>query len=194
MGIGCLLFLWSLLAVAASIVAAIGVFVLVWGVLRRRRVRAVIGGVLAAGGAVVAVAAVMFVASWVIFGNMSYDSTSPAVFRDEFGFAAPPDVTSFRSSASGSTDFTKRFFRFRTSPQTIRAIVNGRFRAAPFGECETQFRQLSDRRPKWWQPPHAATSSCYKADPFDDAFASNTAWLAYDPRSGDAHYYYLGID
>jgi hypothetical protein len=47
--------------------------------------------------------------------------------------------------------------------------------------------------PAWWQPTRSASSSCYMAEPFDDAFASNEAWLTYDATSGYAHYY-IGID
>jgi hypothetical protein len=193
-GIGCVLFLWSLLAAAAAIVAIVSVFMLVSGIRRRRRVRAVIGAVLSAAGGGVALIAVAFVVSWLVLGNLPYSSTSPRVFRDEFGFAAPSDVASLQCEAFGSTDSVLRFIRFRSSSRTIDTIVSSRFKQIPPGECEGHLRTLPERRPDWWLPELSATSRCYVAAPFDDTFASNDAWLIYDAASGDAHYNYSGVD
>lgn len=136
--------------------------------------------------------AIAFVASWLVIGGRPHHSTSPGEFRAEFGFAPGQDVTAIESESSGSTDSNRRFLRFRSSPRTIAAITTGRFEAAPFSQCERQF--LREKKPHWWSPRKAPGAACYKAVPFDDSFASNEAWLTYDSGSGQAHFYYVGVD
>ncbi|HKR63429.1 MAG TPA: hypothetical protein VJZ00_06825 [Thermoanaerobaculia bacterium] len=190
MGIGCVLLLWSVAAAIALFVAVIGGFVLVSGIRRRRRARTIIGALVAGVGGVTGLVSVAFVMSWLVFGNMSYSSTSTRVFRDEFGFAASPDVTGFQSEASGSTDSAVRFLRFNASLRTIQSIADKGFKRAPLPDCRT----WTERRPKWWRPVITPTSRCYIATRFDDSFASHEAWLFYDEASRVAHYYYVGVD
>jgi hypothetical protein len=192
-GIGCVLFLWLFLGAAAAVASIVGALMLGSGVRRRRGGRAVVGGVLAMGGAVIVVVAAMFVTSWVVVGSTPLYSTSPSVFRTEFGYE-PAGVTSIQSETSGSTDSTLHFMRFRTAPATIQKITSGRFKAVPFAECERQFRARASRRPTWWAPVRSGSSRCYVAAPFDGAFAMNEAWIGYDAESGYAHYFYIGID
>lgn len=193
MGIGCVLLLWTALAAIAAIVGVAGVFVLGWGRYRRRHSIFVLGGVTAAVAGLVAVAATLFVLSWVAFGSRAYKSTSLSAFEDEFGVVAPNDVASVQLQASGTSDSTSRFLRFSASPKTIEAVVRGRFSAVTPDECETQFHALRNP-PEWWRPVVVNGARCYAAERFDNAFATTNAWLLYDETSHVAHYYYIGID
>ena len=192
MGIGCVLFFWLLLAGAAAVVAAIGMFVLMSGVRKRLQGRVFFGSVVAAVGVAGVVGFVAFGASWIVASSRPHSSESPDVFRQEFGFEPAADVH-LQSETSVSTDFTSRFLRFHASPSTIDAIVTRRFKAVPPEECERRFRSTM-RKPDWWQPASSDAARCYFAKPFDDAFEANEAWLTYDPGSAVAHYHYVGVD
>jgi hypothetical protein len=136
MGLGCVLALWALLGLAAAATTAIGTLILISGVRRRRTRRIVLGALLGSGGAAVTTIAVVFVAGWLVFGQLPTYSTSRAVFRDEFGFDAPKDVTAIQRAMRGSTDSAIRFLRFRSSPATVERIVSARFQSVPYTDCE----------------------------------------------------------
>ena len=78
-----------------------------------------------------------------------------------------------------------RYLRFRASPETIDTIVRTRFHSADFDDCVRN----KDDRPAWWRPVQTPSTACYAADPFDDAFAGNQAWLVYDPASQQAYFH-----
>jgi hypothetical protein len=155
-------------------VAAFGAVLAVAGAIVFLRWR-VAGSLLAAFGALIALGAVTFIASWLILGGRPSRSTSPSAFADAFGYAPPPDVTNIESEVSGWNDSENRTLRFKASPATIATIVQRHhFQPAPRANC--------------------GAPACYEADPFDDAFASTHATLAYDAASWQAQFHYVGID
>ena len=193
-GIGCALLGWVLLGGIGVVISVSGVFVLVSGLRDQSTPRTILGGAITTIGSIATVAAVALIISWVTLGGRPRYSTDPAVFRAEFGFSPGPDVTSIESQSSASTDSNVRFLRFRASPDTIAAIVRRRFKQVGSERCEQQFRRHDESRPAWWSPQASPSLTCYVAEPYDEAFATNRAWLAYDAGSRQAHYYNIGID
>jgi hypothetical protein len=191
-GIGCVLFLWAIVAAIGLAVAATGA-ILLGSACLRSRFGVLLGGLLAAGGSVVALGAIAFIASWLFWGMWPHDTTSRDAFEDAFGFPAGAEVTQIRSRTSDSTDSHEQFLRFHGPPRTIAAIVRTRFKRSNVDDC----RHALVRRegaPPWWTPSPAPQAECYLADPYDQRLASNRASLLYDPATGQAHFHYHGVD
>ena len=189
MGIGGLLLLCAVFGTVAGIIAIVGVVVARYtsGLFRVTGVLvAVLGFPCALGAGIFALVGIV---------NISRGpqvSTSRSQFETEFGVSPGPDVQAVRSESFGSTDFHQHFLRFRCSPQTITTITR-RFRPALASECQRAF-QAPATAAVWWRPRKSPSTLCFAAKPFDGAFASNDAWLLYDPQSRDAYFAYQGID
>lgn len=186
MGFGAILLLG-----AGGFLAAVGLAVAGYFIAIRRSTPAVIVGglmIFAGGGAALLIAA-FFIFS--LFQTTSGGpSNDPKRFRAEFGFEPGPDVRDLQSWSNGSNDSATSLLRFRCSPATLARLVEGRFHPAPVVECGRPRRNA----PAWWQPVHSARTDCYAARPFDDAFASNAAWITYDRSSQTLHFSYEGVD
>ena len=194
MAIGCVLFLWAILAAIGVAVAAIGAALFFGSAVRRSKLGMTAGGLLGAAGSVVAVGALAFIASWLFWGMWPHESTSRDTFEHTFGFAAGAEVTEIRSRTSSSTDFHEHFLRFHAPPQTIAAIVRTRFKRSSADDCRRLLLHRDGDAPSWWTPSPAPQVECYFADPFDQHLATNSASLIYDPSTGHAHFHYHGVD
>lgn len=179
MGIGCVLSLWAAVALIAALAALVGVVLFFCG-------WRPLGALLAVIGIAAAFSATAFIALWIWAAAHPQREDGPAAFRVEFG-SEPDADANVRAELTQSTDFQQRLMRFRASPSTIAHITRTKFKRAPLTACSERL----DRAPEWWAPRGTA---CYEADPYDDAFASNHAWLLYDKRSRDAHFVYSGVD
>lgn len=194
MGLGCVLFLWAILAAIGVAVAGAGVVIFLGSAARRSKLGMGAGGLLGIAGSVVAIGAVVFIAGWLFWGMWPHETSSRSAFEDAFGFAAGAELTQIRSRTASSTDFHEQFLRFHAPPQTIAAIVRTRFKRATADDCRQKWRQWKDDAPVWWTPSQAPQAECYTADPFDQRLASNAAWLLYEPTTGQAHFHYHGVD
>jgi hypothetical protein len=193
-GLGCVLFLWGMLAMIAVAAAAIGATIFFAAVARRSTFGMVAGGLLGIGGAIVALGAIVFIAGWLLWGGRPHETTSRSAFADAFGVPADADVTGIRSRTTSSSDYQEQFLRFHAPPATIAGIVRTRFQHVPVERCDEDSRQHERDVPPWWKPASSRQLECYVADPFDDSFASNSASLMYDPSTGDAHFHSVGVD
>ena len=194
MGLGCVLFLWGILAAIALAVAATGAAIFFGSTAFRSKLGMAAGGLIGAGGAVAAIGAILFIAGWLFWGMWPHETTSRDAFEDAFDFAAGAEVTQIRSRTSSSTDSHEQFLRFHAPPPTIAIIVRTRFQRSLVEDCRQQWLQQKDNAPAWWTPSVTPQAECFIADPFDDRLRSNSAWLLYDPATSQAHFHYLGID
>ncbi len=194
MGIGCVLFLWAILAVIALAVGAIGGAIFLAAVARRSKVGMVSGGLIGAVGIVVAIGAMVFIAGWLFWGIWPHETTSRVAFEDAFGVPAGAEVTKIRSRSESSTDSHEQFLSFHAPPPAIAAIVRTRFKRSSADLCRQEWLRWKDDAPEWWTPSFSPRVECYRADPYDDHLAWNTAWLLYEPSTGEAHFHYLGVE
>ncbi len=189
MGIGGVLLLWAVFGTVAGVIAIVGVVVArgTSGFLK-------LTGVLAAAlGFPCALAAGIFAIVWIVsIAKGPQVSTSRSEFETEFGVSPGPDVQAVESESLGWTDSHQHFLRFRCSPQTITTIVR-RFRPASASECQRALHARSTAA-VWWRPRTSPSTLCFVARPFDSAFASNEAWLFYDPKSRVTYFAYQGVD
>lgn len=194
MGLGCVLFLWAILAAIALAVALTGAAIFLGSVKRRSTLGMISGGVLGAAGAAVAIGTLVFVAGWLFWGMWPHETTSRRAFEDAFGIAAGAEVTQIRSRTASSTDSHEQFLRFHAPPSTIAALIRTRFKRSTADDCRQESLQWKDDAPVWWAPSVAPQAECYTAEPYDQRLASNGAWLLYDPSTGEAHFHYHGVD
>ena len=194
MGLGCVLFLWAILAALGLAVAAVGALVFFGSAAFRSKLGMIAGGLIGAAGSLLAAGAVVFIAGWLFWGMWPHETTSRGAFEDAFGFPAGAEVTQIRSRTASSTDSHRQFLRFHAPPQTIATIVRTRFKRATMEDCRGEWLQWKDDAPDWWTPSASPQAECHEADPYDDRLSSNSAWLLYDRATGEAHFHYLGVD
>jgi hypothetical protein len=193
-GLGCVLFLWAILAAIALAVAATGAAIFLGAATRRSRFGMVSGGLIGAAGTVVAIGALTFIAGWLVRGMWPHETTSRTAFEDAFGVPAGAEVTQIRSRTASSTDSHEQFLCFHAPPPTIAAIVRTRFQRSPADDCRQRSLQWKGDAPAWWTPSPAPQAECYTAEPYDNRLASNAAWLLYQPSTREAHFHYHGVD
>jgi hypothetical protein len=193
-GIGCVLFLWAIVAMLGVVVAAVGAAIFLLSAARRSGTGRLSGVLIGAAGAVVAVGAILFIAGWLFWGMWPHETTSRAAFEDAFGSPAGAKVTQIRSRTASSTDSHEQFLRFHAPPPAIASIVSTRFQRSTADDCRQKSLQWKDDAPPWWSPSASPQAECYTAEPYDDGFAWTAACLVYDPSTGDAHFHYVGID
>lgn len=194
MGLGCVLFLWGILAAIALAVAAIGTVIFLGSAVRRSKFGMISGGMIGAAGAVVAIGALLFIAGWLFWGMWPHETTSRGAFEDAFGVSAGAEVTQIRSRTGSSTDSHEQFLRFHAPPPTIAALVRARWKRSTADDCRKESRHWNDDAPEWWTPSPSPLAECYTAEPYDNRLSSNAAWLLYDPATGEGYFHYLGID
>jgi hypothetical protein len=193
-GIGCVLFLWAILAAVALAVAATGAAIFLGSAARRSKFGMVLGGLIGAAGAVVAIGAVAFIAGWLFWGIWPHETTSRAAFEDAFGAPAGAEVTQIRSRTVSSTDSHEQFLRFHAPPPAIAAIVRTRLKRSTVDDCRQESLQWKDDAPAWWRLSPTPQAECYTAEPYDRRMESNAAWLLYDRSTGEAYFHYQGVD
>lgn len=159
-GIGCVLFLWAILAAVGVAVAAAGAALFFGSAARRSKLGMAAGGLLGAAGSVVALGALAFIAGWLFWGVWPHETTSRGAFEDAFGFAAGAEVTQIRSRTSSSTDSHEQFLRFHAPPRTIAAIVRTRFQRSSADACRRQLLQRNRSAPSWWTPSRGPHVEC----------------------------------
>ena len=193
MGLGCVLFLWAILAAVALAVAAAGAAIFLGSAVRRSKLGMICGGLIGAAGAVVALGAAVFIAGWLFWGMWPHETTSRTAFEDAFGVPAGAEVTHIRSRTASSTDSHEQFLRFHAPPATIAAIVRARFKRSSAADCRQEWLRRDDA-PEWWTPSFTSQAECYTADPYDERLMANAAWLLYDRSTGEAYFHYLGVE
>lgn len=186
MGIGCVLVIWTAVAIAAALAAVAFGFVGVRTQHWKRWVALTFG----LGSAVLALAAALFVASWIwsSLRGPAY-SESPDAFRAAFQIEPPAGVHGIRSQTSGSTDSSTQLLRFIAPPEIAQRLA-ARFRPVPPADCSA-LRTIR-KPPEWWHPRDQ--SECFISDRFDSTFASSRAWFSYDRATNEAFFLYEGID
>jgi hypothetical protein len=195
MSITCVLVLGAILAAIALAVAVTGAVIFMVSLPRRSKLGMIAGGVIGGVGGVVALGAIVFIAGWLFWGMWPHETTSREAFEEAFGFPAAAEVTQIRSRTASSTDSHTQFLRFHAPPATIASIVRGRFKRSPAETCRQESLHLKKDAPEWWTPlTTTPQAECHVADPYDQRLASNTAWLLYEPRTGEAYFYYVGVD
>lgn len=190
--------MWALLSILFGLIfllvcvavawAAWAVAVLVIALVRRRRTTA--GRTLLWVLAGLPVALVGVIAAT---GLLWWHTSQPhVIFETEFGFAPPPDTTVLNAEAFVLGDSGEAHIHFRTSRQTIDRIV-----AMGFAPGTGNFSSNVEP-PAWFAPPAAPPATAYNANgltaPARTRFSSEFASLVYDPATGEAWYFFLGID
>lgn len=176
-----MLVLWAAVGAIAALAFLAGVFFF-WRGWRW------IGGILALIGAISALGAAAFIGLWIWVQVVPQNASGPEPFRAEFHIE-PAGVTNIRAQLTQTTDAQRRVMRFHAPPAMIARITQTKFKTVSLADCDA-FRRF-EGAPEWWKP-HG--TKCAVANPYDDAFASNQAWLLYDEASQDAHYAYEGVD
>ncbi len=194
MGLGCVLFLWAILAAIAMAVAAVGAVIFLASAARRSKLGMAAGGAIGAVGGVVAVGALLFIAGWLFWGMWPHETTSRSAFEDAFGVRAGHEVTGIRSRTTSSTDAHEQFLRFEAPPSTLAPLVRTRFKRSPVEDCQQEWLKQKDDAPEWWTPSLTPQAQCYIAEPYDQRLMWNTAWLLYDAATGEARFHYVGVE
>lgn len=175
--------------------AIVGIILYRWAARRRSKGWMIAGGVI--GGAAslvslgVAAVAVAFHYYWQV--PPSRDPTPAEVYMLALGSGAGPEVTQIHGDIAIGTDSYQQLLRFHAPPETIAAIVRGRFALQGADDCRQRSRQVHGRPPPWWDPSPVSNAECWVAEPFGQLYDWDAAWILYDRSTGHAHFHYLAL-
>ena len=184
MGLGCVLFGWSVVAAAAATVLVAGVLI------TRTRFRA-LGWVLVVPAALVLIVAVFFIVGW-LTEPLRRNSTGPAAYTRVFGEPPPAGVEEVRSYWAASTDSDVIFLRFRCAAASIPGIIGQR---STSDRTEGFSAEVHGGRPRpdWWDLRDSAALKVWVLPEFNTWHPAPRAWLVLDDASQTCYFYYEGI-
>lgn len=142
--------------------------------------------------AVALVAGVTFIVGTIIRGCQP-----DAIFEQAFGH--PPDhgITNLRSKTWSFADTESVFLRFTADKAAIAGILDSRFMEVSEEKFAGICGSIISGRPEWWSAPSGDGWRFFvgrRVHTGDDAFTDETSVFAYNERTGDAVYRFLGID
>jgi hypothetical protein len=123
-------------------------------------------------------------------------TTSPSyAFKSTFGFSIDPDTEVLKNyrGALFVTDYQKICLKLRTNQKIVDQITGNKFERLSREEFASNI-QFESFEPNWFKPLESEPTQFFKAEPYDDDFASNSAFLCFNETSGICFFQYIGVD
>ncbi|HEV2801339.1 MAG TPA: hypothetical protein VGW12_12620 [Pyrinomonadaceae bacterium] len=139
---------------------------------------------------VAAVAAILIPVVTLVAFDFARGFFPGSVFQLSFGFSPPPDVTELKGRRTIFGDAGDIYLRFKADKTTVERIISARFQE----HAGSLLPDALTGTPDYWKPVRTASTRYFRADHFDDSFASSQAILIYDEATGVVHFHWSGVD
>lgn len=189
MGLGVVLIVWLIFAVAAACAWLFCLAIFVVATWKRWRIAQVLFLIPLVGMPLTGLALGVVVVF--LTGRGFY---APLVYREEFHEPPTSDVRELTGYKFGIADGANCYLRFIARPESVAHLV-AKAKFQPTTEGEFRFRTEDHGIPPHsWSPFRGKPTQFYVSKDFDRSFPSSTAYLSYDPATGVVHFAWEGFE